>query len=450
MILSKIWIIGIFILCVMVLATPVSAGLKVVNAKLMQDIAPGETIHHTVQISISSDDPAADMMVDVMGFGQTSSFTYTSLKPADDTSPYSAREFIKVDKPNFTLQPGTTESVTATVAIPTNVGPGGRYAIIYIHSAPSVTGSAGFITAIEVPVLLTIKEKGSIYAGEIRSVEVGEVTSGKPMTVTTTFTNTGNIHYYNSVNSIEIANSSGGIIYEKSSPVSSFAIVPTSTGQFKLPIQAALPVGTYTLISRVSLKDTVLAEKTIQFEVKKAYIPPFEEFSSSVYAQTAKILSSSDGTLSLSFPQGAVLDETTITVRPIQTTTLSSAPSGTRLGFTGFEVEGITGLLLKEVTISIKYHAEDLEAANGDPTKLFLARWDKADSKWILVSTKVDGNSGTLTVTTTRLSTWAVMVSEGVMPTEVGVEGTQTPGFTAGIVCGALALLFIANRWRKR
>jgi hypothetical protein len=84
---------------------------------------------------------------------------------AQDVSPYSARSFITIDKSLVHLTKGFSENVTATIRIPSNVGVGGRYAIVYIHSAPIGGGTTSIVTAITVPILITIKGGGSEIKG---------------------------------------------------------------------------------------------------------------------------------------------------------------------------------------------------------------------------------------------------------------------------------------------
>jgi hypothetical protein len=190
-----------------------------------------------------------------------------------------------------------------------------------------------------------------------------------------------------------------------------------------------------------------LDEKTISFEMKKGYKPPFSELSTTISPRSATTIATSDNVVTIDFPQGAVLDDTKITLKPQRTEQVPKATAGITLGATVFSIEGLSGLLSKEATITVKYSSDDTAVVNGDSGKLLLGRYDNIEMKWVPMATKVDQVAGTLTVNTTRFSIWAVMVSEGALPTE-GV--TKTPGFTIGIACGALALLIVLKRQRGR
>jgi hypothetical protein len=100
-------VVGLVILCVLC-ATPV-AGIKVLGSKYMSSLSPGDTFVHTMTISSSPDDLPMDMQVDVLGFGQSLQKGYTTIPPADDTSPYSARSLITLSSPSFHLNPGESK-----------------------------------------------------------------------------------------------------------------------------------------------------------------------------------------------------------------------------------------------------------------------------------------------------------------------------------------------------
>jgi hypothetical protein len=438
------------LLVTIIFCVPATA-LTVSGSKLMSDVAPGATITHKMIVSINSDDAPLNVSVKVLGMSQDGDFIYNGVNPAQDVSPFSARTFILVDKNSVHLEPGSSETITATIKIPTNVGQGGRYAIISLQGGAQGTQAGGFATAVNVPIMLTIKGGGLKETGRITEVSVGEIFAGEPIVIATDFTNTGNHHYYNAFCEVMLYDAGGNVVLQDATPPSVFAIIPAQWVTFKSSIDEALPIGKYTVVSRIRLGSTTIFDtKNVTFEIMKAYEPPFKEVKGSVNPQTTATITTPDGKVSVMFPQGAVLDSTMVAIKPSSMRTLSAAPAGTRFASTALSIEGISGLLSKPATITLKYSPDDLTEANGDATKLFLARWDKAEGKWTLIPTKVDTTAGILTVTTTRLSTWAVMVSEGVMPTETVVEGTRTPGFTIGIAIGALALLLILKRSRHR
>ena len=291
-------------------------GISVSGAKYLGNISPGGTAVHTMTIGIGSDEDPTDVIVDVMGFGQSLDKGYMPLDPAKDLSPDSARTFITLDNTSLHLEPGSKQTVTANITLPSNVGAGGRYAIIYIHALPGKGKS--FTTAVIVPVLITVSGTNLTETGSITNVNVGDVTVGQPITVTTTLKNTGNYHYYGTVNEVNITDANGNILASNSTQPSAYAIIPGNTVEFTIqPDLKNLPLGTYTVNSEVLLDDgRVLDNKTTTFSVKTVYIPPVTESSITLTPGSAANLISPDGRFSVSFLQGSVLGDVNVTLKP--------------------------------------------------------------------------------------------------------------------------------------
>jgi len=399
----------IAVIILVFLCTAPVAALGVSGAKYMGSIAPGGTDTQVMTISLGADDSATDFLVDVEGFGQTLSGSYTPLSAANDVSPYSARSFITLDNSTINLEPGTSQTITATITLPPNVGPGGRYAIVYIHSLP---GASSLNTAVLVPIFITVSGTTQTITGSIQNIDTGKVTVGQPITITTTFENTGNYHYYSAINEVTVTDSNGNLIANTSTNPLAQAIIPGNTVQFVTnPTVTNLQAGTYTVDSKVLLNGQVLDEKSTTFTIATNYVPPATSSSITVSPASPSTLTSSDGRYSVSFPQGAVIGNVVVTLAPYAIDKLSPAPSGAKLGASSFEVTGLTGLLNKAATVQVKYSADDLAAAGGDATQLKLAYWDAGQGQWVILPTQVNTQDMTLTTTSNYLNIWAVMVS---------------------------------------
>lgn len=432
----KIAISVVTVIILVLLCTVPAAAIGVNGAKYTGSIPPGGTNTHVMTIDIGAGEQAADVTVEVAGFGQTPSGIYTPLSPANDANPYSARSFITLDNATIHLKPGTQQSVTATIKLPQNVGPGGRYAIIYIHSLPGK--GASLSTAIVVPIFITVAGTTPTKTGSITQVDTGTVTIGQPVTITTTFKNTGNYHYYSASNEITLTDANGALVGNASTTQMTFAIIPGNTVQFVMqPDLKNLPVGTYTVDSKVLLEGKVLDEKSTTFTVKTNYIPPATESSITVRPGSPATLTSPDGRYSVSFPQGSVLSDVVVTLKPYSKDKLSKAPSGAKLGATSFEVAGLAGLLSKDATVKVTYSADDLAAAGGDASQLKLSYFDAAQEAWVILPTQVNTQDKTLTTTTNRMGIWAVMVSSSTP------GGGSTEGATGGILGLPLPLTVI-------
>jgi hypothetical protein len=389
---------------------PVSA-ISVSGAKYMGNISPGGTAVHTMTVGIGPAEDPTDVMVEVVGFGQSMDKGYTTLDPANDLSPYSARPFITLDKSSVHIEPGTTQTINANISLPKNIGDGGRYAIIYIHALPGKGKS--FTTAVTVPVLITDSGTALFETGSITKLDVGDVTIGQPITITTNLKNTGNYHYYRTVNEVIVTDANGNVLADNSTQPSVYAIIPGNTVGFTVqPDVKNLPLGTYTVNSKVLLEDgRILDNKTTTFAVKTNYVPPPTESSIKLSPGSAGNLVSPDGRYSVTFPQGAVLGDVVVTLKPFSRDKLQPAPTGATTGATSFEISGLSGLLSQDATVRVTYSADDLAAAGGDTSKLKLSYFDTAKNAWTMLPTQVNTQDMTLTTTTNHLSVWAVMVS---------------------------------------
>ena len=442
---------GLLILCVLCVAP--AAGIKVAGSKYMNSLSPGDTATHTMTVSTSPNDPPMDMQVDVWGFGQSLQNSYTSIPPSDDTGPYSARSFIAISSPSFHLNPGESKVVTAIIAVPANVGDGGRYALITIHNAPIGNGSTSIVTAISVPVLITIAKSNLIQTGKIADITVGDIVPGQPIRITTALKNTGNIHYYNTKNIVNITDSTGKEVAGIATEPSLSAVIPTFTVKYALNIDTPLPPGAYTATSKVSLEDgTVLDTKPTSFEVQANYIPPLQAASVKLTARSSAVLASPDGRVTIEFPAGAVFSDTDVTMKPLAKDQAPAPSTGMVPASTFFKVDGINGLLAKDATLIVKYTSVDLEAARSDVSKLVLARYDDSDSKWTILPTTLDKSALTLSTATNRFGTLGVMVSSGgnTQGSSQGSAGsTASGGSKPGIgldpiiVFGALGLMIV-------
>lgn len=407
------------------LSTATVSAISVSGAKYMGSIAPGGTDVHMITVGIKADDDPTDVTAEVRGFGQNLDKGYTNLDPKNDVSPYSARAIITLDNPTIHLEPGTTKNIKATIKLPQNSGAGGRYAIIYLYALPGKGKS--FTTAVQVPVFITVKGTTLTETGSITNLEMGDINIGQPIVVTTTLENTGNYHYYHTKNVVTLTDSNGITVANMTTTPSIDAIIPGSTVQFVVkPDVKNLPVGTYTADSKVLLENgKVLDEKTTTFSVKTNYIPPLTESSITLSPGSAGTLNSPDGRYSVSFPQGAVLGNVLVTLKPYSKDKLQAAPANAKPGVTCFEITGLSGLLSKDATVKVTYSADDLSAAGGDTTKLKLAYFDAAQNAWVIMPTQVNVGSTTLTTTTNHMGVWNVMVSSST------TSGSSAPGATA-------------------
>jgi hypothetical protein len=116
------------------------------------------------------------------------------------------------------------------------------------------------------------------------------------------------------------------------------------------------------------------------------------------------------------------------------------------LGTTCFRVDGLTGLLVKKATVTVKYSSADMDKAGGNAAKLELARWDEGQSGWTVLKTKVNTQASTLTADTNQFSIWAVVVTSSQHATINLWE--VIGGAAAGVIIIVLLVYFFILKMR--
>jgi hypothetical protein len=431
------------------------SGLSIVPFESIKaDIASGDSIVHKMKLQLGSQDQAMDVAIDVMGYGLSLDGNIQTISPAQDTSLFSSRSFISLSTSSFHLDPGQSNEFDVTVSVPADTANGGMYAIIYIHQQkPTGSGSTGTISAFNIPVLITVKDSNLTHTAKISNVGTSSISSGKPVDILTTFQNTGN-HHFKVKGEVTVTDCTGKILdtlYESLTPSS---IIPTMSRQLKATFvpDGELPLGTYSLKSKIMLEDgTILDEATGSFEVKAPYVPPPPPASVNLKPSSAATLQTDDGRIIINFPQGAVLGEARVSLQSYPPEQLPSPPTGLTAATTCFRVDGLNGLLTKEAKMTVKYSSADLQKAGGDASKLQLARWDEVSNQWTVLKTSVDKPTMTLTASTNQFSLWAVMVGTPASPA-TGSPASPANWTLFAVIGGAVVvvivviLLFIRKR----
>ncbi len=251
------------------LALPLaSAGLGVSGAIIERNADPGETFDHEMTVSSDITSPPMDLTVDILGMNQTIDGDNMDLKEGEDSGPYSARTFLKATPASFHLEPGESQKVTIEGKIPYNARPGGRYALVNIHSLPIGNGTVGIIVAVEVPVRLTISGTGLKKSGRIEDLRLEEPISARQQNISLILRNTGNCHYKARAYA-ELVDIKGNAIAYASTPLSSNIIAGASRiFQISTATKKELKPGTYLVNATAKLANgSILDTKEVQFKV---------------------------------------------------------------------------------------------------------------------------------------------------------------------------------------
>jgi hypothetical protein len=252
------------------------AGLKVVGAKIDAEVTPGNVAVYDIQVVDNSDAPM-DIVIEVKGYGLSADGIIQVLEPDEDDNPYSAREYLSLSLDSFHLEPGESQGITVNAAIPDDVGDGGRYAVIFIRTVPG-GGSFSVITAVAVPVRLTIKDSKLSIDSEVTEVGLGEITSQEPLKLAVELTNNGNCHYKPQ---IEANIKAQGKVVATCPPVNNnSSLIPGCTRKFKLDVVADAPLPADTYEIDIVVRDEAgkpVTSRNCALNLENVWQPPEQE-----------------------------------------------------------------------------------------------------------------------------------------------------------------------------
>ncbi len=235
------------------------------------EVFPGQK--YTQGIVLSAGDQATDILIEVLGYKQEAENGVIPVAASDDFEPFSASTFMKPQLTSVHLEAAEVKKVDLNVSVPSDVGDGGRYAVLRISTGPQGNGAVGVTSAIVLPFRFTIKGTQTIHTGKIVAMMVPPPSENGPMEVMVDFQNTGNHHY--DVNArIQITSEDGRLI--STSEVEVPSPVPNGATRISAPLTGlSLQPGIYAAEVAVRLQDGVLLDKSSSsFEIIKAYVAP--------------------------------------------------------------------------------------------------------------------------------------------------------------------------------
>ncbi len=124
-------------------------------------------------------------------------------------------------------------------------------------------------------------------------------------------------------------------------------------------------------------------------------------------------LTSTDGTVTISVPAGALATATDISIQPITPQSPGAVGTGYRLG-----PEGVTF----SAPVSLSFHYQDADILRSAPELLWIASQDAAGAWRFSDDVVLDKTAQTVTVTTTHFSDWTLLEGWQIRPEYAEVE----------------------------
>jgi hypothetical protein len=204
--------------------------------------------------------------VEIGGLGQTTTGSNRIISAQEDTSTFSARSWISVDKNH--LEPGVNQVVTITVNAPSGTT-GERYAAMYLYSKPGVEGNAAIISGIIVPLIFTVDSVSynKNVTGQISDLKVSNNYRGKALHFLTSFSNTGNCRIGGASNKVTVKDSSQNVKWQDETAIVAPSIIPNYPRIIDARYNVGLDVGSYSVISDIILANGTVYSKTLNFTI---------------------------------------------------------------------------------------------------------------------------------------------------------------------------------------
>jgi hypothetical protein len=247
----------------LILTQPSLAGFKVERTLIDEDVTPGVPLKEKISVYNIGTNRDLNVEINVLGFGQNSEGSIVLLNADNDTSPYSARDYIKLSDNKITLKPEWDDEIDVDAEIPEDMGDGSRYAVIQFR-IPVENETKGIARdwGVLVPVLLTNSNSKLIKTGKITEMSVG--TSN----VSVLFDNSGNTHF-KPVIKTTVKDSKGQVV-EEHTTTTAISIIPGFSRLYSIDInsEGELKPGGYSLEVLAKLDDdTLLDSKKMEFEI---------------------------------------------------------------------------------------------------------------------------------------------------------------------------------------
>ena len=205
--------------------------------------------------------------LEVAGLGESVKGALQRIPAAEDTSSFTARPWITIDKNH--MEAGTNQTLTVTISVPSGASPAEKYASIYLNTLQSTGGNATIISGIIVPLVLTVDSPSftGSPSGQITDLSVTNAYRGKPVDVLTSFTNTGNCRVTDAKNKVTIKDSAQVIKWQNEAPITAPSVLPNYPRIIDTPYNIGLPLGDYSATSDITLTGGTVYTRTLNFTV---------------------------------------------------------------------------------------------------------------------------------------------------------------------------------------
>lgn len=154
-----------------------------------------------------------------------------------------AYRWVKFEKSKYHLEAGASMTVSYTISVPVNAGPGGHYGVLFVETQPKgPVGGNAVVRKKRVGAILYTTVKGTYeIGGEQTASDIPFLQLTSPLTARLTTTNTGNTDFIDTV-VFRVSDLFGGLKYEETKE---YPILPQTARKMTLEWKTAPDFGVY-------------------------------------------------------------------------------------------------------------------------------------------------------------------------------------------------------------
>lgn len=222
-------------------------------------LTPGETYSGIIKISNPSGATA-----DISYTASVSPYTVTDQYYTTDLATRSnfsqIVDWVELPSPTGTIAPNSVAEVPFTITVPANAPAGGQYATIVISQSPdSTTTNGGVSNIVGMASIIYADVAGETnHSGEILDTSMQGFSFTSPVSISTTITNTGNVHETAYVTLSIVNNVTGERIFPAKDQPDTFSevIMPDSARLIVRQLDGLPPLGAAQVTQTISYLDT--------------------------------------------------------------------------------------------------------------------------------------------------------------------------------------------------
>lgn len=193
-------------------------------------LAPGEVYHGTINVANPSGSTTdLDFSARVTPYSVIGQDYQADLATVSNFS--QMVDWITIDTSTGTVAPNSTAEIPFTITVPATPPAGGQYATIVVsQSSPTDSNTVGSTVGMASIIYADVAGE-TTHSGEVLETSLPGFSITTPVPITTTITNTGNVHETATVDLSVINNVTGERIFPKGDQPSTFSevIMPDST-----------------------------------------------------------------------------------------------------------------------------------------------------------------------------------------------------------------------------